>query len=207
MMGKKFLEKAYHPRTEQETQEMYDAWAATYDLEVADENDYQQPLRCAKALMELFKPDQGPVLDVGCGTGLAGIALKESGYELVDGCDFSNGMLDKAKAIGVYRRLFFADLNKPPMDVADSFYAAATAVGIFSFGHLKAEAIDEIIRVIRPGGVLIIGLNEHFYDEGSLTKHLEKQVEEGRMEILKREYGEHLPGTKTGGWVISIRKM
>ena len=186
---------------------MYESWAETYDLEVADENDYQQPSRCADALLKLLTPGDLPVLDVGCGTGLAGIALKESGYKVVDGCDFSQAMLERADATGVYRRLFPADLNKPPMDVPDAAYAAATAVGIFSFGHLKAQATDEILRTILPGGTLIIGLNEHFYEEGSLTAHLDKLEQEGRVEILSRDYGAHLPGTGTGGWVISIRKV
>lgn len=206
MTGKRFLENAYTPRSEEETQEMYDAWAATYDVEVADENDYQQPVRCTAALRELLRPGDTPILDVGCGTGLAGIALKEGGFRVVDGCDYSEGMLEKATAAGVYRRLFLADLNKPPMDVDDDTYAAATAVGIFSFGHLKAEAMDEILRVIRPGGALVIGLNEHFYEEGSLTRHLETLEKAGQVEILNREYGAHLPGTQTGGWVLSLRK-
>ena len=119
MTDKKFLDIAYSVRSEEETRAMYESWAETYNLEVADENDYQQPSRCADALLKLLTPGDLPVLDVGCGTGLAGIALKESGYKVVDGCDFSQAILERADATGVYRRLFPADLNKPPMDVPD----------------------------------------------------------------------------------------
>ncbi|MEM9602324.1 MAG: class I SAM-dependent methyltransferase [Pseudomonadota bacterium] len=201
-----FLDKAYDTRSDAETRQMYDRWAATYDSEVFDENGYQQPARCRDTLLALAPARDIAILDVGCGTGLAGVALYEVGYQCIDGCDFSEGMLDKARALGLYRRLFNADLNTPPMAVPDAHYDAATVVGVFSFGHVRADALDDILRVCKTDAPVVIGLNDHFYQEGSLTRHVAALDDAGVIDHLGDEAGEHIPGIDLRGWVISLRK-
>lgn len=201
----RFLPKAYTVESEEETRAFYDAWAEVYDEELT-ENSYRQPQRCAEALRTLCDPKACTVLDVGCGSGLSGTALRAAGFRIIDGCDFSPGMLAKAKQAGHYRRLFETNLNRPPMDAADESYDAAACVGVFSFGHVMADALDDILRVIKPGGALVIGLNDHFHDEGSLTAKLASLERGNRLTVAKREHGEHIPGTGLQGWVISARK-
>ena len=41
MSDKRFLDKAYGIKRDEQALEMYEAWAETYDVEVVDENDYQ----------------------------------------------------------------------------------------------------------------------------------------------------------------------
>ncbi len=48
---------------------------------------------------------ENKILDAGCGTGLVGIALKQKGYESVDGFDLSEEMIKVAAATGVYKSL------------------------------------------------------------------------------------------------------
>ena len=206
MTGKhRFLPSAYSVKSAEETREFYDRWAEFYDEELT-ENSYRQPARCAEALRVLCDPQNCHVLDVGCGSGLSGMALREAGFDIVDGCDFSPGMLAKAEKAGHYRRLFPTNLNEPPMDAADAVYDAATCVGVFSFGHVSPEALGDILRVLRPGGALVIGLNDHFYQEGSLTRKLQEFEDDGQIRVISTEHGEHIPGTGVTGWVISARK-
>lgn len=206
MRSNGFLDKAYDMRSDQETRALYDRWAATYDTEVFDENGYRQPARCRDTLLSLQADREIAILDVGCGTGLAGVALREAGYTTVDGCDFSDGMLERARSLGLYTRLFRADLNRPPIDASDSQYDAVTVVGVFSFGHVRPAALDEILRVCKPQAPIVIGLNDHFYQEGSLTSHIARLESTGKLEHLGDEAGEHLPGIDLPGWVISLRK-
>lgn len=202
----RFLKIAYEARTTDETRDLYDRWAETYDTELIEENDYAQPRRCASMLTRFLANRDAEILDVGCGTGLSGAALLDAGYRTVDGCDFSPGMLAKARGAGLYRRLFEADLNAPPLDAGDGAYGAAVAVGVFSFSHVHPDALDEILRVLAPGAPLIIGLNEHFFDEGTLTAKLAALAAAGRIEPLSREHGAHIRGTGVTGWVIAVRK-
>ncbi|MFZ2100453.1 MAG: class I SAM-dependent methyltransferase [Oricola sp.] len=206
MTGKdRFLPSVYSVKSTEEAREFYDRWSEVYDEELT-ENSYRQPARCAEALRILCDPHNCSVLDVGCGSGLSGMALREAGFDIVDGCDFSTGMLAKAEKAGHYRRLFSTDLNEPPMDVADATYNAAACVGVFSFGHVSPDALDDILRVLHPGGALVIGLNDHFYREGSLSEKLRALEDDGRIRVFGTEHGEHIPGTGVTGWVISARK-
>lgn len=202
----RFLDQAYTVTTDEETKALYDRWAEVYDEELG-ENEYRQPARSAKALAERLAPTPDvSVLDVGCGSGLSGIALQEAGYGAIDGCDFSTGMLNKAEQTGIYRRLFEADLNTPPLDAPDGAYDAATCVGVFTTAHVKPDAIDEIMRVIRPGGWLVIGLNDNFYRAGILTGKLDTLQADGLLTDRADEHGEHIVGTGLTGWVIAVRR-
>jgi len=206
MGEKRFLGEAYAETGTEETRELYDAWSEVYDTELLTENAYAQPRRCAAALAAVESNRDVPVLDIGCGTGLSGLALQKAGFHVLAGCDLSPGMMLRAMATGVYSRLFETDLNTPPMPVADGTFGAATAVGVFSFGHVKPVAMDDILRVLRPGAPLIIGLNEKYHAEGSLTRKLDALATAGRLSVLSQEKGEHIPGTGVEGWVLTLRK-
>jgi len=201
-----FFETAYGLESAEETVKFYDRWAEVYDRDLG-ETEYQQPKRCAEALFEISNDSQTKILDVGCGTGLSGLALREKGYADLDGCDLSQGMLDKASHLEIYDRLFTCNLNEPPLDVGDASYDAATAVGVFSFGHIMPDAVDEILRVVKPGGHIIIGLNDHYYNEGSLTTKLTQLEADNHLEIIKQEHGDHIPGNDLMGWVLTLRKI
>jgi len=205
MSDENFFEIAYSLKDTEETRAMYDRWAKVYDRDLTD-GEYQQPARCAAALRGHVSSTDLTVLDVGCGTGLSGLALKNAGYHAIDGCDLSQGMLDRAAELEIYGRLFTCDLNQPPLDVDVGAYDAVTAVGVFSFGHIMPEAVEELLRVTKPGGAIIIGLNDHFYEEGTLTAKLEELETSGHLKIIKREHGDHIPKNDLKGWVLTLAK-
>jgi predicted TPR repeat methyltransferase len=205
MAKERYLSGAYEPRTSEEMRRYYDRWAEVYDVELA-ENAYQQPRRCAAALASILTDRQNSrILDAGCGTGLSGLALVEVGFLHIDGCDFSTSMLEKAFETDIYSKLFVADLNRSPLDAPTASYDAVTAVGVFSFGHVGPDALDEFLRVIKPGGLIVIGMNENYYEEGSVARKLEALKQAGKLEDVSREHGDHIPGTGLSGWVIVAR--
>ncbi len=206
MAEKNYFEIAYTLKNSDEAREMYDRWAEVYDRDLTG-NEYQQPVRCAEALNAQLTDKNAKILDVGCGTGLSGVALHEAGYKNIEGCDLSTAMLEKAEALNIYSRLFACDLNTPPIDIKDSSCDALTAVGVFSFGHIMPEAVDELLRIVKPGSPLIIGLNDHYYQEGTLTAKLDRLVGSGKIEMISHEHGEHIPGNDLLGWVITFKKI
>ena len=200
-----FLKRAHDTRNTAETRAFYTDWAETYDSDLTGEHDYVQPRRCADMLSRYLPDRRAGILDIGCGTGLCGAALAEAGYGAIDGCDLTPGMLAKARETGVYRRLFEADLNVPPLDAADGAYDAAVAVGVFSFSLIHPDAIDEILRLLAPGAPLVIGVNAKFYAEGTLARKLDTLKDAGRIERLTEEHGDHISSAGMTGWAIAVR--
>ncbi|MEE2697751.1 MAG: class I SAM-dependent methyltransferase [Actinomycetota bacterium] len=205
MGDEKFLPTSYGLEETAQTLAHYEAWAATYDTEIGEENRYAQPGRCTRALLASGVGPDAWILDVGCGSGLSGVALARAGFTSVDGCDLSPAMLALAVETDAYGTLFEADLNEG-LDVADATYDAASAVGVFSFGHIRADALREVLRVIRPGGVVVIGLNDHFWNEGSMSAEFESVEADGLATVTAREHGEHLPAAGIEGWVVTLVK-
>ena len=150
----------------------------------------------------------GQLLDIGCGTGLSGLAFRDAGFVDQDGCDFSPPMLARAAATGVYGRLFEADLNEglavEGRTIDDASYDHAAAVGVYSFGQVGADTLREVLRVVRPGGTMVVGLNDHFWDEGGVPAELDAIEADGLATIEFREHGDHLPGADIGGWVVVL---
>ena len=197
-----FLGTAYDLETGEQTLAHYQRWAGTYDQEVGVDNGYAQPARCAAALARVAGSCDH-VLDVGCGTGLSGVALRDAGFTRLDGCDFSPPMLERAAETGVYRQLFEADLNAG-LDIDGDAYDHAVAVGVFSFGHIRPDALREVLRVVRAGGAVVVGVNDHFWEVGELPAELDAIEADGLASVASREHGEHLPGAAIMGWVIVL---
>jgi hypothetical protein len=63
-----------------------------------------------------------------------------------------------------------------------------------------------MLRIIKTGGLLVIGLNEKYWSHDKVGEKLEKLSQEQVLEILSCEYGDHLPGTGLGGWVATLKK-
>lgn len=92
-------------------------------------------------------------LDVATGTGDLALALARRGAD-VTGSDFSEGMLDRARAKATALRWEQADaLALPYAD--DSFDAATVGFGARNFSDL-AQGLREMARVVRPGGRVVV---------------------------------------------------
>ncbi len=197
---------AYTLETNEQTREHYSSWAESYDQEVSVENGYAQPERVAHTLAELYAGKSIQILDAGCGSGLSGLALKQAGFSTIDGCDFSPEMLEKSLEKACYRNLFEADLNAGQANIAANHYDVVTCVGVFSFGHVFPDACDDLLRILKPKGHLIIAVNVPYWEQGELTKKIDALENSGNIEVLKKELGEHLPGHDVMGWVITLQK-
>jgi demethylmenaquinone methyltransferase / 2-methoxy-6-polyprenyl-1,4-benzoquinol methylase len=92
-------------------------------------------------------------LDVATGTGDLAIALARRGGEVV-GSDFSEGMLERARAKSPQVRWEQANALALPYD-DDAFDAATVGFGARNFSELE-RGIAEMARVVRPGGRVVV---------------------------------------------------
>jgi ubiquinone/menaquinone biosynthesis C-methylase UbiE len=120
-------------------------------------------------ILDLVLPARGGLdaLDAGCGTGFLAFELAARGHR-VTGVDFAPAMLAearrKAAARGVSIRFEEADAERLPFGTG-SFDLAISRHLLWTLPHPDA-AIDEWIRVLRPGGRLVVVDGQ--FDPGAL---------------------------------------
>ena len=144
------LGAVYDAKTPDQVAAGYDAWAASYDAEMAAAG-YRHPTIGLALLARHLPRGAAPMLDAGVGTGLAGAWYGILGWPEVWGVDISDGMLAVAAKKGSYAHLSRAVLGEP-LDFADGQFAAVISTGVFTTGHVGAEALPELIRITAKGG-------------------------------------------------------
>lgn len=172
------LNAAYGLKTPEDNRKLYADWAETYDDSFAADMDYQLPRMVGLIFCEAFK-GLGPVLDVGAGTGLLAQNIPIRGMLEIDALDVSPDMLFVAAKKGLYRKTIEADLTKL-LDIADGVYGAVVSSGTFTHGHVGPDALDELLRVAKPGAIFVLAVNaEHFVARGFEEKfaQLEPYIE------------------------------
>ena len=175
------LARVYALSGPDEAERVYDEWAGDYDSDIVGGLRYVVPAIVADRLAELTA-DPDAVLDAGCGTGLVGVELAKRVDAAIDGIDLSNGMLEQARARGVYRNLDQADLTQP-LDIDDDAYDAAVCVGTFTDGHVGPEAFDELVRVVRSGGPVVATVLAPAWEPGGYRAHIEELAANGSVRL------------------------
>jgi len=178
-----------HSHNDEDLQVVYKEWAAAYD----HDNDnllgtVSQPLS-VQIFQEYIKDKSLRIIDVGCGTGLVGVELEKGGFSNFDGIDISQEMIDIAKQRG-YSKLFIGSLNDS-LPCENNEYDAALCVGVFTHGHVSSDRLDELIRIVKPGGIICFTVNEGVYDSygfDSKIKNLESTNIWKILEIRKSDY-------------------
>jgi predicted TPR repeat methyltransferase len=180
------LQRAFDIKNQTDCKEVYKDWAKTYDTTMVDDLHYSAPKSIAKAMDKCLNSKKSLILDLGCGTGLVGEALKELDYEHVDGVDFSEEMLAIAQKRGVYQDLRLADLTQPT-SIPSAHYDGAICAGLFTHGHLGSSCIDEIFRTIKSGGVFAAAIREQIWTEMGFCSKFTQMEKNQEITILSKE--------------------
>ena len=171
------LDEAYSVRTPDDSRRLYAKWASTYEQSFVKAHGYAYHEHVARIFAAADRP-VGRVLDVGCGTGVVGVALRRNGVGEIDGVDISPEMLAEAARKDVYRELIVADLTVG-LEIASDTYAGVTSAGTFTHGHLGPDSLEELIRVSRSGARCAIGVNAAHFEDMGFAAWFERAVERG----------------------------
>lgn len=178
------LEQVYAAKSHQQLSAAYAAWAAAYDRDTLAAG-YCLPFQVLAWVSRYVKPDCGPLLDAGCGTGLSGPYLTALGYSQIAGLDFSQDMLKLAASRGAYDDLKRATLGEV-LPWNDNHFAAVFSTGVFTEGHAPASSLTELCRITRPGGHAIFTVRDTIFESGGFAALIADLTERGIWRRLEQ---------------------
>lgn len=186
--------QAYAANGKDDLVTLYQDWSDTYDSD-HEAIGYVGHVAASEVLARNTPPD-ARVLDAGCGTGLVGAVLGDRGFHRLTALDLSPAMLDHAARKGVYEDLRLGDLDKPLDELGSDAFQAAILVGVFSYGQAPAHALEEILRVVEPGGHVVFTMRTDFHrdDAMGVATKIQQLVDRGAWALVERtEPRQYLP--------------
>jgi len=200
-----FVNEAYSLEDENSMVDFYKKWAADYDRQMLDELGYESPTRVARLLNDFLPDLTASVLDIGCGTGLTCTLLYEKGYSRLDGIDLSPDMVRVAAERHIYRELIVGDVNLT-LDRDDASYDAVISSGTFTHGHVGPEPLDEIFRILKPGGILACTVHHDLWESMGFREKFESLVNAGTATCLNLHEDKYYENGEPEGWYCIYQK-
>jgi predicted TPR repeat methyltransferase len=145
---------------------LFDQFSGDYDQRMLGNLAYAAP-QILRALADLVMAGRTglSILDLGCGTGLAGVAFRDLADRL-DGIDLSPAMIEKARARGLYDSLVVGDLESA-LAAGHSHYDLILAADTLVYlGELDA-VFAGVSRRLAQNGFFLFTIEKQ--DEGDFT--------------------------------------
>ena len=146
---------------------LFDHYAPAFDQALVEGLSYRAPALLRDAMVAACRtaglPKRfGSMIDLGCGTGLAGEIFRPH-VDHLTGVDLSPGMIAQARKKAVYDRLQADDLNAFLNAKAGSHsrYDLAVAADVFVYFPDLAPLLASTARVIEAAGILAFTVETH----------------------------------------------
>ncbi|MFD1777420.1 class I SAM-dependent methyltransferase [Fredinandcohnia salidurans] len=101
--------------------------------------------------------DKAHILDAGCGDGYGSFILSERGFQVV-GVDISAEMIEKANKRSQSENLSFTQGDLTGLPFEDETFSGIMAINSIEWTEIPLQAVNEIRRVTKPGGIFCVGL-------------------------------------------------
>jgi predicted TPR repeat methyltransferase len=133
--------------------EEFDGFAARYDEVLVGWLEYRGPEVLHRAVLAVLGANPPPqdMVDLGCGTGLAGRVFRPLARRL-DGVDLSANMVEKARGRGVYDALEVDEIGRYLAGRPQAYSLAVAADVLIYFGDL-APVFGAVAGALKPGGL------------------------------------------------------
>ena len=191
----------------------FDQNAHLYNQVIAEIGYTSIVIHCAETLKQFMGETykQKSVLDVGCGSGVSGECLQKTGFQgNIDGVDPSQGMLEKAKNLSVYRELQIGKItDDEKLKFNDGCYDAIFCIGAVAGGFISIKnAIPEFLRLLRKGGIAVYTISQSIEKGVALQEHV-PYISYGKIELMKIEqkFYHLVKGEPTFGHIYVIKKL
>lgn len=203
---------------------LYSTFASNFDDLLVQKLKYQTPAKLRKLLNEVLMRDNGESerassktvfqkgLDLGCGTGLSGMAFQDIVRGHFTGVDISPEMVEKAKERGCYQRLIVGDVitDQPSVSVPELRYAndhekssssrvlmcdefdLVIACDVFCYIGDLTNVFQTVATVMKPGGLFCFSTELFAEDTDNHRIPPEYQLQECARFAHKRSYIQRL---------------
>jgi len=170
--------KASFLETPKEVQNYYDQVTPEYE-EYLKPGRYNGPSYAADAVKRHVQAsDKIRILDVAAGTGMVGEELCSRGFSWMDALDPSQNMLDVAIQKNIYQVTFPEFIGTDKTSIDDDTYDVVVNAGAFASGHMPCTALDEMIRICKPGGLVVTAMREEFLTIVPEYRNLKPRMDE-----------------------------
>ena len=141
---------------------LFDQHAPEFDEALVGRLDYRGPALLLDAVRAVVGTTRrfGSVLDLGCGTGLAGAAFRPFCDWLV-GVDISPGMIEQARRKGLYDRLEVSDLTEFLIAETGASFHLVLAADVLVYCSEIVSIAARVARVLAPGGMFAFTVETH----------------------------------------------
>ena len=146
---------------------LFDQYAGRYDAALTEHLNYRGPAILRDTVAAAERAADRPlhfagILDLGCGTGLAGVTFRPLADRLT-GVDLSPAMIEQAKAKKLYDRLVCADLAEflTAETAAETRYQLVLAADVFVYVNDLTPIIAAAARLLPPAGLLAFTVETH----------------------------------------------
>jgi predicted TPR repeat methyltransferase len=141
---------------------LFDQHAPAFDESLVKRLDYRAPELLLKAVQIVAGSPLRfqSMLDLGCGTGLAGAEFRPF-VERLTGVDISAGMIGQAREKGLYDRLIAADLLELLSDESGAQHDLVLAADVFVYCEDLAPIAGAVARVLAPRGLFAFTVETH----------------------------------------------
>lgn len=132
--------------------DLFDSYSELFDEQLTTDLQYKTPWLIAELLEEAFEEDFifNKALDLGCGTGLSGLAIRDL-VKTMDGVDLSSKMLEKAREKDLYGNLACQDIESYLAEQVAGTYDLTLATDVFVYlGNLE-KTFYELGRCLSKG--------------------------------------------------------
>jgi len=135
-------------------------------------------------LAELFASLQGKggkLLEIGCGIGVDSVQLARAGFE-VTAVDLTDAAIDVARRFATARdvSIDFRTANAEGLDFPDETFDVVYSFGVLHHTPDVERAVEEVRRVLKPGGTAYIMLYHHRSLVGAVHRLLHLPYESPR---------------------------
>lgn len=137
---------------------LFDDYAGRFERSLVDRLEYRAPRELMALIAKVGRAPGGTAYDLGCGTGLMGLELRNTVRRL-EGVDVSEAMLAEARRKDIYDRLVKADL----VDFLSAAEPAVlvTATDVLNYTGPLPPVLAAVHRVLEPGGLFAFSLELH----------------------------------------------